>query len=184
LKYFFSLVIIVFLSCASKEEKKIRHAEVKNIGEQFLIDNVADSSGNKITLDFSASNITIIDFWNNGCPPCIEEMKQFPALIKGKAARVSILSISLTQYWLWKPTLQEHKGTFAFLEYDVPNWKQYNLLTTDNPRFKNPISNDRLGELSSRYGINFNPAYIVVDRSGKILARPESAVEYLRELGL
>ncbi|MCP9749931.1 hypothetical protein EGI32_02970 [Ferruginibacter sp. HRS2-29] len=175
---------MVFASCAAKEDKKIRQAEVKNIGEQFSIDNVVDSSGNKITLDFSASDITIIDFWNNGCPPCIEEMKQFPALIKGKAAKVSILSISLTQYWLWKPTLQEHKGTFAFLEYDVPNWKQYNLLTTDDPRLKNEISTDRLGELSSRYGINFNPAYVVVDRSGKILARPESAVEYLKEPGL
>lgn len=151
-----------------------------NIGNQFQLAKIVDSTSNYIDLDFTSSDITIIDFWNNSCPPCIAEMKQFPDLIKGKANKIKIVSISVNQYWLWKKTLEEHIGTFSFLKYKLDNWKQYNLFTTENQGLKNDFSNDRIVELQKIYGIVTFPAYFVVDKNGIILSRPESAVDFLK----
>lgn len=142
---FLNIAIIVFIySCQSETKTSNRIPPTTKIGQQFKLENIVDTSGANINFDFSRSEMTIIDIWNNSCPPCIEEMKQFPGLIKGKESKISIYSLSITQFWLWKPTLKNHRGAFGFLDYDVPNWKQYNLMTTDNPKFKNVISADAL----------------------------------------
>jgi thiol-disulfide isomerase/thioredoxin len=172
------IISLILFSCQSKTSNSID----KNIGEQFKLTHIVDTSGKEVELDLSTSELTIIDFWNNLCPPCITDMKQFPDLIKGKESKISIISISLSQFWVWKPTLIEHKGVFSFLNNDIPNWKHYNLMTKDNLRFKNELSSDRLRELDSAYGIKGNPAYFVLDKTGKILDRPVSAVQYLKDL--
>ncbi len=182
--YVITSSIFFIFSCQSETKNPNRVPPTTKIGQHFKLENIVDTSGTKVNLDFSKSDITIIDIWNNTCPPCIEEMKQFPDLIKGKESKVSIYSVSITQFWKWKPTLKEHKGAFAFLDYDIPNWKQYNLMTNDNPKFKNEISVDRLAELDSLYDVKGNPAYFVIDKTGNILSRPQSAVTFLKELKL
>lgn len=181
---FLAAAVSLIYSCQSETRNPNRIPPTTKIGQQFKLKNIVDTSGTKIDLDFSKSEMTIIDIWNNTCPPCIEEMKQFPSLIKGKESKISIYSISITQFWKWKSTLKDHKGAFAFLDYDVPNWKQYNLMTEDNPKFNNDISADRLAELDSLYEVKGNPAYFVIDKTGNILSRPQSAVTFLKELKL
>lgn len=175
-------IALFSVSCKSKKKTPDIPASLDNIGEQFKLANIVDTSGNIVELDFTKSDINIVDIWNNFCPPCIEEMKQFPDLIKGKETKISIFSLSLTQFWLWQKTVKEHKSPFEFLDNQIPNWKQYNLMTKDNPRFKNELSSDRLKELRHLYKVTANPAYFVVDRNGKILSRPWSAVQFLKEL--
>ncbi len=177
--YSFCLLTVILSSCEPQNNNKTNVTE-NNIGEQFELSNIVDTIGNFIKLDFSKSEINIIDFWNNSCAPCIEEMKQFPNLLKDKKSKVSIFSISVNQFWLWKNTLSEHKNAFSFLSNSTANWRQYNLMTADNPKFKNTFSFDRLAELDSVYGVKGNPAYFVLDSTGKIISRPQSAVEYLK----
>ena len=152
------------------------------IGEKFKISGILDSIGNQVELDFTKTDLTIIDFWFNDCPPCIKEMNQFAAVLTGKDKKVSVISISINQFGLWKETLKEHTGRFAFLENSLSNWTHYVLRTEDNEKLKNAISIDRLLELQTTYNITFFPAYFVIDRNGNIQARPESAVNYIKQL--
>ena len=182
LLYFSCLTALVVFSCRPKNSNKNINVTENNIGRQFRISNIVDTTGNTITLDFSKSEINIIDFWNNSCPPCIEEMKQFPDLLKEKVNKVTIFSISVNQFWLWKTTIREHTNAFSFLQDSVLNWKHYNLMTSDNPKFRNTFAVDRLKELDSLYRVKGNPAYFVLNNKGKILSRPQSAVAYLKSL--
>ncbi len=182
--YKFCSAIICFLSFAlsscNNNSNKVAQASMEMIGEQFTLANIDDDRGRMVKIDYSKSDITIIDFWIESCAPCIEEMKQFPALLKGKEGQVSVYSISVNQYWLWKKTLSDVK--FAFLSSEVPNWKHLTLRSVFPSSFKNKFSGDRLAELEDLYGIKGFPAYFVLDNAGKIIERPESAVAYLKSL--
>ncbi|PIF45298.1 redoxin [Chryseobacterium sp. 52] len=177
-----AFVLVVLFSCKPKKQQVEIKPLTDNIGEKFELTDIVDTSRNSVTLDFSASEINIVDIWHNECPPCLEEIKEVPDLIKGKEGKVAVYCLSMSQFWLWKKTMKEHKGAFDFLAVVEPNLKHYNLMTKDNPRFKNTISTDRLKELRRRYKMQWNPAYFVIDRNGKILSRPNSIVEFLKEL--
>jgi thiol-disulfide isomerase/thioredoxin len=184
---FTSMLLIAHYGCqtnlpnSNEKAEKLLKTLNENIGERFEVDNILDSSGKLVSLDFTNSEITIIDFWFKECPPCLEEMEQFAEIIKGKEKEISIVSISINQFWNWKSILEEPNGMLAFLANALPNWKQYTLQTSDNPKFKNWISSDRTKELQKRYSVSFFPAYFVVNKSGKILSRPKSAVEFIKQ---
>ncbi len=86
-RYVFLLLIpfalIIVSGCQNKSKKdnqkfeKEMNSLKENIGEKFQVDNIIDTSGKLIKLNFSESEITIIDFWFSDCPPCLKEMKQF-----------------------------------------------------------------------------------------------------------
>jgi cytochrome oxidase Cu insertion factor (SCO1/SenC/PrrC family) len=166
----------------SKRFEKQKTSLTDHIGEQIKISNILDSSGNQVKLDLTKSDLTIIDFWFNNCPPCIKELNQFASILVGKEKKISVISISINQPWLWHETLKTHTGRFIFLENKLSNWAQYVLNTVDNEKLKNDISIDRVLELQSTYNVTFFPAYFVVDRNGIIQERPESAVDYIKQL--
>ncbi|TDH25629.1 TlpA family protein disulfide reductase [Segetibacter sp. 3557_3] len=133
-------------------------------------------------LDFTQYDRTVIDFWFSECPPCIAEMKQFEKLLRGKEKNLQVISISINRYGLWKSILEKPTGTFFFLSADVDNWKHYNLRSSQDERLKNDIPLDNNEQLQKRLNVTFYPAYFVVDRSGVIIARPISAVDYIKDL--
>ena len=153
-----------------------------HLGKEFKISKILDSAGNSIDLDYTKSDVTIIDFWFNDCPPCIEEMKQFYELLVGKEKKVSVISISINQPWLWQKIFTAPTERFSFLKNKIPNWSHYVLQTTENEKLNNTISTDRKIELHKSYNVTFYPAYFVVDSNGLIQARPESAVDYIKEI--
>lgn len=179
-------VLILALISSSCNNSGNKHFELQknsltdHIGDTFRIQNVLDSTGNQIQLDFSKTDLTIIDFWFNECPPCINEMKQFSEVLAGKETKISVISISINQFWLWKPTLINHRGRFSFLNNNTPNWSQYVLNTSEDKKLKNDISTDRQQEIENLYNITFFPAYFVVNKKGVILERPVSAVEFIK----
>jgi cytochrome oxidase Cu insertion factor (SCO1/SenC/PrrC family) len=74
------LCLALALGCNSETKqtsKKLPTELSRNIGETFALDDLVDSSGNQVTLNFSNSEFTLIDFWFTECPPCIKEMQQF-----------------------------------------------------------------------------------------------------------
>jgi len=177
-------VSFLFFACNNSNKKYDRQKSSlsDNIGDTFRLTKVIDSSGKIVDLDFSKSDNTIIDFWNNSCPPCIEEMKQFKQLLTGKEMKISVISISVNQYWLWKATLTEHKGIFSFLGNPAENWNHFALESNLPEKLKNDFSFDRIDELQKIYNVTFFPAYFVVDRNGIIQSRPESAVDFIKKL--
>lgn len=178
------LLAILSIACNNNVDKHFESQEkslTDYIGDTFRIQNILDSSGKQIQLDFSKSDFTIIDFWFNDCPPCINEMKQFSELLAGKEDKISVISISINQFWLWKPTLTNHTGRFSFLNNNTPNWTQYVLQSSQDEKLKNTISVDRQKEIQTLYNITFFPAYFVVDKKGIILQRPVSAVEFIKK---
>lgn len=175
---------LLLASCNSDSDK---HLQIKikslsdNIGDTFKINNVLDSSGKEVQLDFSKSDVTIVDFWFDDCPPCINEMSQFSKLLAGKEGKISVVSVSINPFWVWKPILSNPTGKFSFLNNNTPNWEQYVLYTPTDEKLKNTISVDRQNELEKNYNVRFFPAYFVVDKKGIIKERPESAVEFIKK---
>jgi thiol-disulfide isomerase/thioredoxin len=135
-----------------------------------------------VTLNFSNADFTVIDFWFTECPPCIKDMQQFEELLRGKETKVKMVSVSINQPWYLRQALQGDQTRLAFLKTRVSNWEHVVLKTKDNPKFRNKMSTDRIAFLEKAYSITSYPAYFVVDRSGQILQRPESAVEFLKGL--
>lgn len=178
------VVSFTFSACQGNSDKRYErqiNSLSKNIGDTFKLNNILDSAGKTVALDFRKTDITIIDFWNNSCRPCIEEMTQFKDLLRGKEKVISVVSISVNQFWVWKPTISEHKGVFSFLSDNVVNWKHYTLATIQDAKLKNTISFDRVEELQKRYNVTFFPAYFVVDKNGIIQSRPQNAVTFINQ---
>jgi hypothetical protein len=107
-------------------------------------------------------------------------MSQFAELIKGRDGQISIISISVTGFPFWKGLFVNKNPRYAFLDNSLPNWHHVNLRSKDHPALKNLVSSDRLAELTNKWHVTFFPAYFVINKEGKILARPESAVEYIK----
>ena len=85
-----ALVLTCFLVGCKNGAQQNSSKLNNSLGKKFYLKDIVDTSGQKIELDFSKSELTLIDFWNNTCPPCISEMKQFPSLIKDKGNKISI----------------------------------------------------------------------------------------------
>lgn len=105
------LAVLFSSSCNNTGDKHFdfqKKSLTEHIGDTFQIQNVLDSSGNHVELDFSKSDLTIIDFCFNECPPCTNEMKQFSEVLADKEGKISVISISINQFWCWKPTLSTH----------------------------------------------------------------------------
>lgn len=155
-----------------------------NIGKKFELEHCIDTTGELEFINFKKSKITIVDIWMNECPPCNKEMSQFEQLLKGKDNEIRVYSISVSSFATWKELFLQSSQKYSFLKNKIPNWVHLNLKSEDDPRLKNTISFDRLNELQTKLSVSFVPAYFVLDSSGKIIATPVSAVEYIKELNL
>lgn len=180
-------VFIFFVTGCKSKSKPAETSDHKtslkqNIGDQFQLTKIADSAGQAVQLDFTKSEYTIVDLWFNECPPCISELNQFGDLLRGKEQKISVISISINQPGAWNQSRGNPTGQFAFFQTSLPNWKHLVLQTNDDSTLHNSISVDRVQELEKTYHVAFYPAYFVVDKNGKIIARPESAVQYIRSL--
>lgn len=167
-------------SALKAQKEKGLQSLTKNIGETFSIENFIDTSGKSVKLDFSKSDITIVDFWFDGCTACIKEMNQFKDLIEHKEKKVTIISTCISSYPVWKNLFTSNMEGYSFLKYSIPNWSQLSLKSTDDLKLHNTISEDRRTELVDKLDVSFFPSYFVIDKAGVIIARPISAVEYIK----
>jgi peroxiredoxin len=157
-------------SLKTRKEKGLESLN-RNIGEKFTIDNYIDTSGTLIKLDFTKSDINIVDIWFNDCPPCNTEMSQFKDLIEGKEKRINIISISLSSFKDWKNLFTNESARYSFLKTKLSN---------DDPKMNNTISEDRFAELKDKLSVSFFPSYFIINKEGIIEGRPISAVEYMK----
>jgi len=166
---------------ADKRYQKIYTLPLQNhLGEKFDIDNFIDSSGKNISLDFTHSEITIIDFWFSDCLPCLQEMKQFKNLVTRKEKEIRIISISINSQTEWRRVLNSSSKRFSFLSESLPNWEHLMMKSNDDPKLNNQIPADNLEMLFNRFQSRNFPMYFVVDKTGTIIASPFSAVEFIK----
>ena len=143
-----------------------------NVGKTFQFQNLIDSAGRAVYPN-PTSEETIIDFWFTTCPPCIAELKQFGKLLKGNEKEISIVSISIDGPEIWKNMFKTPNGRFDFINENLSNWQIVNLHLSDTVRKEKNF-------VESMYGMSRFPGYLVIDRSGKIIETPVSAVDYIR----
>ncbi|MFN0082301.1 MAG: TlpA family protein disulfide reductase [Ferruginibacter sp.] len=144
------------------------------VGSHFSFDYLKNNKGEKIEKNILQTDFTIIDFWFEECPTCITEMNQFEDIIKGKEDKLSILSVSIDSENDWQKLLKANNKRVAFLYKNVKGWSHALL--------QPPI--DSFPEAGSyiihNYKTNVYPLYFVLDRNGKIIASPKSAVDYIK----
>lgn len=182
--FFFPFLIVKYYLAYMADERyqKVYTFPLQNhIGGKFDMDDFIGSNGENVKLDFTRSEITIIDFWFSDCLPCLQEMKQFKNLIVGKDKEIRIISISINSYDEWKRVLNSSSKRFSFLSAPVSNWEHLLMRSNEDPRLNNDISGDNLKRLSDRFQSSKFPIYLVVDKTGTIIAGPFSAVEFIKD---
>lgn len=175
-----TIEVIVLYYLSNRCSNNNTHLLSYHIGEKFETESFLDIDGNPIKLDLAKSEVTIIDFWFNTCPSCISEMKQFESILNGNEKSVSIISVSINNYSLWKNTLTSKNPNFSFFIHNISNWKQVVLKSNEDPKLKNEIPRDNLDFLSEKYTTNSFPTYLVLNKEGKIIATPFSAIHYIK----
>lgn len=183
LKFILSLLFMVAVLLVYYQYKEWRHnkraAAMNNqIGKKFVLNGLEDSSGTKSTINFKNAEYNIVDFWFKSCPSCIVEMKQFETLLKGKEKSVSITSISIDDFYVWKDVLQGKHERLSFIAKPVSNWHHLILQVPDQIDKSAYEYNANL--LNEKFGITSYPGVFVVDKEGVIIAAPESAVPYIK----
>ncbi len=138
----------------------------QNINKKLELNYLVDTLGNKAELTFK-SHIAIIDFWFVGCAPCLTEMRQFNAILKGREKEITIFSISIDEARYWK------NPNSPYLTKTASNWKFYGL--------DSKVLTDKNKYLHDLFNISHFPSYIVVDQKGKIVEVPKSAGAYIKE---
>jgi thiol-disulfide isomerase/thioredoxin len=173
-----AFIVLFFFSARYDEKKSLRLNAF--IGGRFEIDNFLDLDGKPVALDFKTSELTIIDFWFNTCPSCLNEMKQFSSVLNGNEKKVSIVSVSINNYQLWKNTLSSDDPKLSFLRDRISNWKQIVLKSNEDPGLRNDIPTDNLALVAEEFNSNSFPTYLVVNKQGIIVATPFSAVRFIK----
>ena len=105
--------------------------------------------------------VVLVDFWFQGCAPCLAEMKQFPYLLDKYGDRLQIMSISIDPAPQMRQLLREKPDPWSFIRSEDPNWTFY----TDNRRVKSYVRD---------LEITTFPSYLLIGPEGNLLSSPKS----------
>lgn len=142
-----------------KINEGITSKENSSINKIAPIFSLNDINGNKITLaDYKDKKYVLLDFWASWCIPCRESTPEIKKLYeKYQTKGLEIISVSIDD--------NEKSWRTAVLKDQIP-WR--NVLVGSKPA---PLS------LKTLYNIIPVPSYVLIDKNGKIIGRPQSINE-------
>ena len=133
-----ALLIVVLSACSGGSSSGIR---IDGPVPDFQL---ADTNGGNVALRSLAGKPVVINFWATTCPPCRDEMPHFQALYPSWSQRVAFLFVDIG----------ENRGqVVAFLQ-------QLGLTF--------PALLDSRGEVAGKYGIQYTPTTLFIDKEGKL----------------
>jgi len=107
--------------------------------------------------------VLLVDFWFQGCKPCLEEMKFFPELLKKYDSELAIMSISIDTKEATEYILKNKPKPWNFLLSDNKNWTFYN----DNRKGNSLVKELKIVEY---------PTYLLFDKDGELISTPMSGI--------
>jgi thiol-disulfide isomerase/thioredoxin len=105
----------------------------------------------------------LVDFWFQGCKPCLEEMKFFPELLKKYDSELAIMSISIDPKETTEYLLEQKPKPWNFLVSDNKNWTFYN----DNRKDQSLVYELKIAEY---------PTYLLFDKKGNLISTPNNGI--------
>ena len=151
-----------FLYIKTKENKNIV------VGKMAPDFNTPDINGKMIRLsDFREKSYVLLDFWASWCMPCVKGIPHMKALyIKYHDKGLEIISI----------TKDESKQDWlsAIKKHDISRWYQVATVQDIEKASQGYIDPENI---SDKYPTNPIPKYILIDKTGKIIAKWEGYYE-------
>ncbi|WP_290700013.1 TlpA disulfide reductase family protein [Lacinutrix sp.] len=110
--------------------------------------------------------VLLVDFWFQGCKPCLKEMKFFPELLKKYDSELAIMSISIDPKETTEYILEQKPAPWNFLLSDNKSWTFYNV-------------NGRKDRLIKDLKIIEYPTYLLFDKNGELISTPRNGIAAL-----
>ena len=118
------------------------------IGEQIPDLELKDTSGNSHRLQELGGKYLLLDFWSNGCGPCIKSFPELKEISEQMKDRIEVVSISIDTEAIWKKASAKHCIT----------WHNWNDLQKENGIF-------------ARFGVKAYPTYVLVSPDGRLIGK-------------
>lgn len=131
--------------------KRVYHAlypfPTVNVGEKMFDSPAFDAEGNRHFLSEFKGKYILLDFWSQGCGPCVQSLPELEEVATAYADRLVVVSISSDPEKVWKKFLTEKgmKGN---------HW--------------NELRHDGEG-LIAAYGVRGVPYYVLISPDGVVL---------------
>jgi thiol-disulfide isomerase/thioredoxin len=107
--------------------------------------------------------VLLVDFWFQGCIPCLEEMKFFPELLKKYDSELAIMSISIDPKEKTEYLLEQKPKPWNFLVSDDKNWTFYNNIFNGK-------------SLVEQLKVTSYPTYLLFDKNGELISTPDNGI--------
>jgi thiol-disulfide isomerase/thioredoxin len=150
---------------AARINEKVKAITANSIGGKVAEIRMPDKNGEIVSLTSIKAKYILIDFWGSWCPPCRRESRLLGELYqKFKPEGFEIYSVGLES---------EKEAWLKAIERDKRIWTNVSTFQ----EFETPVTFD--------YAVTSLPANVLVDNSGKVIARNlhgnelEAAVEKL-----
>lgn len=169
-RYIIGLIIFLLLALIGLY---IYFVRVDKLDSELIIPQIAlvNQFGEFKSFSDYKGKVLLVDFWFQGCKPCLAEMKFFPELLKKYDSELAIMSVSIDPKEATEYLLEHKPKPWGFLLSDNKNWTFYNVNDSDNSLIK---------ELK----IVEYPTYLLFDKDGELISTPRNGVAALEnELG-
>jgi peroxiredoxin len=122
-----------------------------------------NATNKPVKLQLTGADYFVLDFWNLACAPCLKDHIAIKPKLKALQEKgIAVIGLS-------NDDTEKHQTWLAYL-----NKHQY---TWQNLR-------ENKGSLSDFLGINARPAYVIIDKQGKVVGNYNQVSEILKKYGI